>query len=93
MLLIFKQLTLQNKKATLPQNRNDGLYSRKSTILSLTRFSTELELNHIDSPKRLKGDAFYFDVYKGLIAHQYLSFTLRGDEGMNDIEVGGSCTN
>ena len=46
--MVFKQLTLQNKKATLPQNRNDGLYSRKSTILLLTRFWTELELYHKD---------------------------------------------
>ena len=40
-------------------------------------------------PERLKGDAFYFEVYKGLIAYQYFSFTSRGDEGMNDIEAGG----
>ena len=44
-------------------------------------------------PERLKGDVFYFEVYKGLIAYQYFSFSSRGDEGMNDIEAGGSFVN
>ena len=42
---------------------------------------------------RFEGSAFYFEAYKGVISYQYFSFTLRGDEGMNEIEAGGSCVN
>ena len=73
--MVFKQLTLQKKEGDPPtepkrwfiQSQINHTFANK--VLNRTRIKSHR------LPARLKGDAFYFDVYKGLIAHQYVSIT------------------